>query len=145
MRAVIQRVKEAQVTVWGEVVAKIGQGLVVLLGVAPGDSMATAEQLADKIAHLRIFEDEAERMNLSVLDVGGAALVVSQFTLFADTSRGRRPSFIGAAKPDLAEPLVIAFAEMLIDRGVPTQTGVFGAHMQVGLVNDGPVTIMMEF
>ena len=145
MRAVIQRVKEAQVTVWGAVVAKIGQGLVVLLGVAPGDSMATAEQLADKIAHLRIFEDEAERMNLSVLDVGGAALVVSQFTLYADTSRGRRPSFIGAAKPDLAEPLVIAFAEMLIDRGVPTQTGVFGAHMQVGLVNDGPVTIMMEF
>jgi len=145
MRAVIQRVKEAQVTVGGEVVANIGQGLVVLLGVAPGDSMTTAEQLADKIAHLRILEDEAGKMNLSVMDVGGAALVVSQFTLYADTSRGRRPSFIGAAKPDLAEPLVTAFAEMLTDRGVPTQTGVFGAHMQVSLVNDGPVTIMMEF
>jgi D-aminoacyl-tRNA deacylase len=145
MRAVIQRVKEAQVTVEGEVVAQIGQGLVVLLGVAPDDSMGTAEQMADKIAYLRIFEDQAEKMNLSVLDVGGAALVVSQFTLYADTSRGRRPSFIGAAKPDLAEPLVIACAEMLADRGVPTQTGVFGAHMQVSLVNDGPVTIMMAF
>jgi D-aminoacyl-tRNA deacylase len=145
MRAVIQRVKEAQVTVEGEVVAQIGQGLVVLLGVAPDDSMGTTEQMADKIAYLRIFEDQAEKMNLSVLDVGGAALVVSQFTLYADTSRGRRPSFIGAAKPDLAEPLVIACAEMLADRGVPTQTGVFGAHMQVSLVNDGPVTIMMAF
>jgi D-aminoacyl-tRNA deacylase len=145
MRAVIQRVEEAQVTVGGEVVAQIGQGLVVLLGVAPGDSVGTAEQMADKIAHLRIFEDEAEKMNLSVLDVGGAALVVSQFTLYADTSRGRRPSFIGAAKPDLAEPLVITCAEMLADRGVATQTGVFGAHMQVSLVNDGPVTIMMAF
>ena len=145
MRAVIQRVKEAQVTVGGEVVAEIGGGLVVLLGVAPGDTMGTAEQLADKIAHLRIFEDEDEKMNLSVLDVGGEAIVVSQFTLYADTSRGRRPSFIGAAKPDLAEPLVTAFAEMLTDRGVPTQTGVFGAHMQVSLVNDGPVTITMEF
>ena len=145
MRAVIQRVKEAQVTVGGEIVAKIGQGLVILVGVAPVDSMATAEQLADKIAHLRIFEDEDEKMNLSVQDVGGEAIVVSQFTLYAGTSRGRRPSFIGAAKPDLAEPLVTAFAETLTHRGVSTQTGVFGAHMQVGLVNDGPVTIMMEF
>ena len=145
MRAVIQRVKEAQVTVESEVVARIGQGLVILVGVAPGDSMATAEQLAEKIAHLRIFEDEDEKMNLSVLDVGGEAIVVSQFTLYADTSRGRRPSFIGAAKPDLAEPLVTAFSETLTDRGVATQTGVFGAHMQVGLVNDGPVTILMEF
>lgn len=145
MRAVIQRVSEAQVTVGDEVVAKIGQGLVILLGVAPGDSMATAEQLADKIAHLRIFEDEDEKMNLSVLDVDGEAIVVSQFTLYADTSRGRRPSFIGAAKPDLAEPLVTAFADLLTDRGVSTQTGVFGAHMRVALVNDGPVTITMDF
>jgi len=145
MRAVIQRVSEAQVTVGDEVVAKIGQGLVILLGVAPGDSMATAEQLADKIAHLRIFEDEDEKMNLSVLDVDGEAMVVSQFTLYADTNRGRRPSFIGAAKPDLAEPLVTAFADLLTDRGVSTQTGVFGAHMQVALVNDGPVTITMDF
>lgn len=145
MRAVIQRATEAQVTVGNEVVGQIGQGLVVLLGVAPGDSMATAEQLADKIANLRIFEDDEEKMNLSVLDVGGEALVVSQFTLYADTSRGRRPSFIGAAKPDLAEPLVTAFTEMLIDRGIQTQTGVFGVHMQVSLVNDGPVTIIIEF
>lgn len=145
MRAVIQRVKEAQVTVGGDVVARIGQGLVVLVGVAPDDSIGTAEQLADKIAHLRIFEDEDEKMNLSVLDVGGEAIVVSQFTLYADTSRGRRPSFIGAAKPDLAKPLVSAFAEMLTHRGVSTQAGVFGAHMQVALVNDGPVTITMEF
>lgn len=145
MRAVIQRVTEALVTVENEVVGQIGQGLVVLLGVAPGDSMATAEQMVDKIANLRIFEDDDEKMNLSVLDVGGEALVVSQFTLYADTSRGRRPSFIGAAKPDLAEPLVTAFAEMLIDRGIQTQTGVFGAQMQVSLVNDGPVTIIIEF
>lgn len=145
MRAVIQRVREGRVTVEGEVVAQIGRGLVILLGVAPGDSMATAEQMADKIAYLRIFEDENEKMNRSLLDVGGEAIVVSQFTLYADTSRGRRPSFIGAAKPDLAEPLVTAFAEMLTNRGVPTLTGVFGAHMAVALENDGPVTIIMEF
>lgn len=145
MRAVIQRVKEAQVTVEEEVVAMIGQGLLILVGVAPGDSMTTAEQMADKIAHLRIFEDEDEKMNQSVLDVGGEVIVVSQFTLYADTSRGRRPSFIGAAKPDLAEPLVSALADTLTDRGVPSQTGEFGAHMQVWLINDGPVTITMEF
>jgi D-aminoacyl-tRNA deacylase len=145
MRAIIQRVTEAQVTVEGGVVAQIGHGLVILLGVAPGDTLATAQQMADKITYLRIFEDDNEKMNLSVLDVGGEAIVVSQFTLYADTSRGRRPSFIGAAKPDLAEPLVTAFAEMLIKRGVPTQMGVFGAHMVVALENDGPVTIIMEF
>lgn len=145
MKAVLQRVKRASVTVDGEVVAEIGKGLLILLGIAPEDSMNVAEQLADKIAHLRIFEDEAEKLNLSLLDVDGAAIVVSQFTLFADTSRGRRPSFIGAAKPDLAAPLVDAFAKMLADQGVPTQKGVFGAHMDVELVNDGPVTIMMEF
>jgi D-aminoacyl-tRNA deacylase len=145
MRAVIQRVSQSSVTVEGEVVAQIGQGLVILLGVAPTDSIAKAEQMTEKIAYLRIFEDENEKMNLSVLDVGGEAIVVSQFTLYADTSRGRRPSFIGAAKPDLAEPLVTAFTEMLTKRGVPTQTGVFGAHMAVALENDGPVTIIMEF
>jgi D-aminoacyl-tRNA deacylase len=145
MRAVVQRVREGRVSVEGEVVAQIGQGLVILLGVAPGDSVVTAEQMADKIAYLRIFEDENEKMNRSLLDVGGEAIVVSQFTLYADTSRGRRPSFVGAAKPDLAEPLVTAFAEMLTKRGIPTQTGVFGAHMAVALENDGPVTIIMEF
>ena len=145
MKAVIQRVTQGQVTVEGQVVAKIGLGLVILLGVAPGDSMATAEQMADKIAHLRIFEDENEKMNLSVLDVGGEAIAVSQFTLYANTNRGRRPSFIGAAQPDLAEPLVDAFAEQLSARGIPTQTGVFGAHMAVTLINDGPVTILLEY
>lgn len=145
MKAVIQRVSEGRVIVEGTVVAEIGQGLVILLGVAPEDSMATAEQMADKIAHLRIFEDDDDKMNRSGLDVGAEAIVVSQFTLYADTSRGRRPSFTGAAKPDLAEPLVNAFADLLSARGIPTQTGVFGAHMAVALVNDGPVTIMMEF
>lgn len=145
MRAVLQRVREASVTVDGEVVAEIGLGMVILLGVGPEDTMAIAEIMADKVAYLRIFGDEEGKMNLSLLDVVGSAIVVSQFTLFADTSRGRRPSFVGAAKPDLAEPLVDAFSKMLIDRGVPTQTGIFGAHMDVALVNDGPVTIVMEF
>ena len=145
MRAILQRVNEGSVTVDGEIVAEIGQGLVILLGIAPEDTMAIAEQLADKVAHLRIFEDEDEKMNLSVLDVAGAAIVVSQFTLYAEINRGRRPSFMGSAKPDLAEPLVEAFGQMLTDRGVPTQMGVFGAHMKVALVNDGPVTIMMDF
>ena len=145
MKAVIQRVTQGRVTVDGKIVAEIGHGLLILLGVAPEDTLTTVEQLADKIAHLRIFEDDQDKMNLSALDVGGEAIVVSQFTLYADTSRGRRPSFIGAAKPDLAEPLVEAFAEQLAARGVPTQTGVFGAHMDVSLVNAGPVTILMEF
>jgi len=145
MRAVIQRVSEGKVTVGGEIVAEIDKGLVILLGVAPGDSKATAEQMVEKISNLRIFEDENEKMNLSILDADGEAIVVSQFTLYADTNRGRRPSFIGAAKPDLAEPLVADFVQMLTKRGIPTQTGVFGAHMKVSLVNDGPVTIMMEF
>lgn len=144
MRIVLQRVKQGSVIVEGKKVASIGKGLVILLGIAPEDTISIAENLADKIAHLRIFEDAAEKMNRSVLDVNGEAIVVSQFTLFADTSKGRRPSFIGAAKPDLAEPLVSVFAQTLIDRGVPTQTGVFGAHMDVALVNDGPVTIVME-
>jgi D-tyrosyl-tRNA(Tyr) deacylase len=145
MKAVIQRVSEGSVTVEGKIVAEIGQGLVILLGIAPGDTADLAQQMVDKIAHLRIFEDEDEKMNLSALDVGAAAIVVSQFTLYADTSRGRRPSFVNAAKPDLAEPLVATFAQLLNERGVPTQTGVFGAMMDVALVNDGPVTIVMEY
>jgi D-aminoacyl-tRNA deacylase len=145
MKAVLQRVTSASVKVDGVVVAEIEKGLLILLGIAPGDSAAIAEQLATKIAHLRVFEDEGERMNLSLLDVGGAAIVVSQFTLFADTSKGRRPSFIGAAKPDIAKPLVESFASLLMDQGIPTQKGVFGAHMEVALVNDGPVTIVMEY
>ncbi len=145
MKAVIQRVSEGSVTVDGKVVAEIGQGLVILLGIAPEDTVVLAKQMVDKIAHLRIFEDEEEKMNLSALDVNAEAIVVSQFTLYADTSRGRRPSFIGAAKPDLAKPLVESFAHLLTDQGVPTQTGVFGAMMDVVLVNDGPVTIVMEY
>jgi D-tyrosyl-tRNA(Tyr) deacylase len=144
MRAVIQRVKQGKVTVEGEVVAEIGQGLVILLGVGPEDDLSNAELLADKIAFLRIFSDREGKMNLSVRDVAGEAIVVSQFTLFADTSRGRRPSFIGAGKPEIAEPLVEDFARFLAERDVPTQTGVFGAHMDVALINDGPVTIVME-
>jgi D-tyrosyl-tRNA(Tyr) deacylase len=145
MKAVIQRVSQGSVTVNGKTIAEIGQGFVVLLGIAPEDTLSVAEQMADKVVHLRIFEDAQEKMNLSLLDVGGEALVVSQFTLYADTSRGRRPSFIGAAQPDYAEPLVEAFVRMLVERGILTQTGVFGARMEVALVNDGPVTIVMEF
>ena len=145
MRAVIQRVNQGSVTVDGKIVAEIGVGLVVLLGVGPEDAREAADQLADKISTLRIFNDDEGKMNLSVKDLGGEAIVVSQFTLYADTSRGRRPSFIGAAKPDLAEPLVEDFSKMLGARGVPTQTGIFGADMKVSLVNDGPVTIVLEY
>lgn len=145
MRAVVQRVSEGSVTVDDRRVAEIGQGMVILLGIAPEDTPAIAEALADKLVHLRIFEDAEEKMNLSLLDVGGAAIVVSQFTLYADTRKGRRPSFIGAAKPELAKPLVEVFAGLLQARGVSTQTGVFGAQMEVALVNDGPVTIVMEY
>ena len=145
MRAVIQRVSEGSVTVEDHKVAQIGKGLVILLGIAPGDTEVNAEALADKLVHLRIFEDAEEKMNRSLLDVNGEAIVVSQFTLYADTRKGRRPSFTDAAKPDIAEPLVETFAGMLEARGVPTQTGVFGAMMEVALVNDGPVTIVMEF
>ncbi|HOM66884.1 MAG: D-tyrosyl-tRNA(Tyr) deacylase [Chloroflexi bacterium ADurb.Bin120] len=145
MKAVIQRVSQGRVTVDGQVVAEIGKGLVILLGVAPEDTLATVEQMTEKIAHLRIFEDDEGKMNLSALDVDGEAIVVSQFTLYADTRRGRRPSFIDAAKPEIAEPLVEACAEQLSARGIPTQTGVFGAHMDVALVNVGPVTILLEY
>lgn len=145
MRAVIQRVSEGQVEVDGQTVAQIGQGLVILLGIAPEDTPSQAEALADKLVHLRIFEDEAGKMNRSALDVAGEAIVVSQFTLFADTRKGRRPSFVGAASPEIAEPLVDAFVEMLRARGLPVQKGVFGAHMAVSLINDGPVTIVMDY
>lgn len=145
MKAVLQRVKQGSVMVDGKIVSKIDQGLMILLGVGSEDSITVVEQMVDKIANLRIFGDEEGKMNLSVLNVGGSAIVVSQFTLYGDTRKGRRPSFINAAKPELAEPLVEVFAQMLNKRGVPTQTGVFGAHMDVSLVNDGPVTIIMEY
>ena len=143
MRAVCQRVSRASVTVDGEVVGEIGRGWLVLLGVGPTDDEAVAARMADKIVGLRVFEDEAGKMNRSVVDVGGALLVVSQFTLYADTSRGRRPGFTGAALPAMAEPLVERFAEIVRERGLPVATGRFGAHMAVDLTNDGPVTIVL--
>ncbi len=144
MRALLQRVSHASVTVEGRKISEIGQGLLILLGVSPMDGEAQAEFLADKIVHLRIFEDEQGRMNLSVLDVKGEALVVSQFTLYADARKGRRPSFTDAAQPEIAEPLVERFVTALRNRGIPTQTGQFGEHMLVDLQNDGPVTIWLE-
>lgn len=144
MRALIQRVSRASVTVEGEVISRIGKGLVVLLGVGHGDGESQAKFLAEKIANLRIFEDEQGKTNLSILDVGGEVIVVSQFTLYADTSKGRRPSFIDAALPEIAEPLVDHIVELLRGHGVPTQTGKFGAQMEVEILNDGPVTIWLE-
>ncbi len=144
MRALIQRVSFGSVTVNDKTVAEIGTGLVILLGVGQGDTSAQADFLAEKIAHLRIFEDQQGKVNLSVLDKGGEAIVVSQFTLYADARKGRRPSFTDAAAPEAASPLVDQFAQMLRIRGVPTQQGVFGANMQVVIHNDGPVTIWLE-
>lgn len=144
MRVLIQRVQKGKVSVDNQTVAEIGHGLVLLVGVGPEDGESQAQYLTEKIANLRIFADEEGKTNLSVLDVGGAAIVVSQFTLYANTQKGRRPSFVGAAPPDIAEPLVKRFAEMLTDQGVPTQTGQFGAEMLVEIHNDGPVTIWME-
>jgi D-tyrosyl-tRNA(Tyr) deacylase len=144
VRVVLQRVSQGSVHVDGETVAEIGHGLVILTGIGPEDGAAQAQYLAEKIANLRIFADQQGKTNLSVLDVSGEAIVVSQFTLYADTRKGRRPSFINAAPPELAEPLVETFAEMLRQQGVPTQTGQFGAEMLVNIQNDGPVTIWME-
>jgi D-aminoacyl-tRNA deacylase len=144
MRALLQRVSRASVTVDGQILSEIGKGLLILLGIGHGDSEAQAEFLADKIANLRIFEDEQGKSNLSVLDIKGAAIVVSQFTLYADARRGRRPSFTDAALPEVAAPLVERFVELLRAQGVPTQTGKFGADMKVQIHNDGPVTIWLE-
>ena len=144
MRVVIQRVKRGKVSVAGETVAEIGDGLVILTGIGPEDGEAQAEYLAEKIANLRIFPDAEGKTNLSCLDVGGETIVVSQFTLYADTRKGRRPSFINAAPPELAEPLVERFAEMLRGQGVSTQMGEFGAEMMVEIHNHGPVTIIIE-
>jgi D-tyrosyl-tRNA(Tyr) deacylase len=127
-----------------KVISRIGEGLVVLLGIGHGDGDEQLTFLAEKIAHLRIFEDEQGKTNLSILDVKGEAIVVSQFTLYADTRKGRRPSFTDAALPEVAEPLVDRFVEKLRAHGVPTQTGQFGAHMSVEIHNNGPVTIWLE-
>jgi D-tyrosyl-tRNA(Tyr) deacylase len=144
MRALIQRVKSGKVTVGARTVAEITHGLVILLGIGQDDNEENARFLAEKISTLRIFEDDQGKFNLSVLDRGGAAIVVSQFTLYADIRKGRRPSFIDAAAPEIAEPLVEKFAEFLRARGISTQTGIFGAHMLVEIENDGPVTIWIE-
>ena len=144
MRVVVQRVASASVSVDGKTISGIDRGLLILLGVGPADTDEVARQLAKKIAAMRIFPDAEGKMNLSVREAGGAAIVVSQFTLYADTRKGNRPSFIGAAAPDLASPLCDRFVEYLTAEEVPTQTGEFGAHMQVSLVNDGPVTILLE-
>ena len=145
MRAVIQRVTHGKVSVEGRSVAEIGPGLMILLGIGPADTEAVARTMIEKIATLRIFEDQEGKINRSVLDVGGQAIVVSQFTLYADTRKGRRPSFTDAASPELARPLAERFAQLLAEQGVPTQTGEFGAHMLVEIANDGPVTIWLEY
>lgn len=144
MRAVIQRVSSASVAADGRTVGEIGAGLLVLLGVAQGDTEREAAWVADKIANLRIFEDDGGKMNLSVQEIGGGVLVVSQFTLLADCRKGRRPSFIGAAPPEEADRLYRMVAERLREAGLPVETGLFQARMQVSLVNDGPVTIVLE-
>jgi D-tyrosyl-tRNA(Tyr) deacylase len=144
MRAVVQRVSRASVTVGGEIVGAIGRGVLVLLGVTHDDGPEQADWLANKVAGLRIFEDGAGKMNLSLLDVEGEALVVSQFTLYGDARKGRRPSFVDAARPEAAEPLVQRFAEALRRRGISVDMGVFGARMRVEIHNDGPVTLILE-
>ncbi len=144
MKAVLQRVTQAWVDIDGERVAQIGQGLAVLLGVGRNDSENDARYLVDKISGLRIFEDEAGKMNLSVMDIAGEALIVSQFTLMANCRKGRRPGFDGAAPPDEAERLYNRFVDMLKETSIPTQTGRFQADMIYGIINDGPVTIIID-
>jgi len=144
MKAVLQRVKKGSVRVEGRALGDIEHGLVILLGIGPGDDADKARELAEQIAALRIFADEEGKMNLSVLDVAGEALVVPQFTLYADTSRGNRPSFTAAAPPAAARPLVDRFVSFLQETGVPTKSGRFGAYMMVEIHNDGPVTLILE-
>jgi D-tyrosyl-tRNA(Tyr) deacylase len=144
MRLLIQRVTHSSVTVDNQIVGRCGVGFCILVGVKSDDTQAEAKWLANKAANLRVFEDAAGKMNLSLLDVKGEALVVSQFTLYADAQRGRRPDFIDAARPEQAEPLIDYFVEQLRAEGVPVQTGVFRSMMQVEIHNDGPVTILLE-
>jgi D-tyrosyl-tRNA(Tyr) deacylase len=144
MRACLQRVARAQVTVDGEVCGRIDRGILVLLGVLQGDEEAAARQLAQKVAGMRIFDDAEGKMNLSVSDIGGGVLVVSQFTLAGDCRKGRRPSFDAAAQPEIAQRLYEVFAQAIAEQGIPVSTGRFRAHMMVELVNDGPVTFVVE-
>lgn len=144
MRVVVQRSKEACVSVEGEITGQISSGLVLLVGVTHHDTLADAAYVADKIVNLRIFEDENEKMNFSLLDVGGQILSISQFTLYGDCRKGRRPNFMDAAKPDHASQIYDAFNTILREKGVKVETGRFGAMMEVSLINDGPVTIIIE-
>lgn len=144
MRALIQRVSHASVTVDGRVTGRIGRGFVVLLGITHADGRAEADWVAAKIAGLRVFDDDAGKMNRSLADVDGQLLVVSQFTLYGDARKGRRPSFTDAAAPELAEPLIDYFVETLRDAGFTVATGVFGAHMDVEIHNEGPITMLIE-
>lgn len=144
MRAVIQRVKSASVTVDGKLVSEIGAGLLIFLGIAHDDTETELAYIANKVANLRIFEDEEGKMNCSLLETGGAALVVSQFTLYGDCRKGRRPSFINAARPELANALYEKFITALEKQNIPTQSGIFQAMMDVQLINDGPVTILLD-
>lgn len=144
MRAVVQKVSSSKVTVDGEVIGKIEKGLMVLLGVTHDDTSKDVDYMVDKVTNLRIFEDENEKMNLSLKDVGGEILAVSQFTLYGDARKGRRPSFSDAARPEVANPLYEEFVEKIKSQGINVGTGKFGAHMMVDLTNDGPVTILLE-
>ena len=144
MRAVIQRVQSASVVVDDSTVGAIGKGILVLLGVSPEDSKDSMQWMVNKMTQLRIFPDDAGKMNLSLLDVGGALLVVSQFTLYGDCRKGRRPNFMGAARPEKAEPLVDDFIEYARQLGIVVESGIFGAHMDVTLCNDGPVTLILD-
>ena len=144
MRAVVTRVASASVTIAGEVVGEIGRGFLVLLGVGPDDTEAQADKLADKIVGLRVFEDENEKMNRSLEDVGGQVLVISQFTLYGNCKKGRRPEFLAAARPELAVPLYEKFVALCRDKGFHVETGEFGASMEVESVNDGPVTLIVD-
>jgi D-aminoacyl-tRNA deacylase len=144
VRVVVQRVSRSEVRVDGKRVASGGPGLLILVGIGRGDAEDEPARMAEKVANLRIFEDEEGKMNRSITDVGGEAVVVSQFTLYGDASRGRRPSWIKAAPPEVADPAVERFAAALSSLGIPVQSGVFGAHMEVELVNDGPVTLVLE-
>ncbi|PID85946.1 MAG: D-tyrosyl-tRNA(Tyr) deacylase [Chloroflexi bacterium] len=144
MKALLQRVSKAKVTVDGQIVGDIGRGFVILLGVTHADTQREADWLANKVAGIRLFEDDQGKMNASLADVDGEFLVVSQFTLYGDARKGRRPSFSHAARPEQAEPLVDYFCEKLREKGFSVATGVFGAHMHVDIHNDGPVTLMIE-
>ncbi len=144
MRAVVQKVKEASVKVKGNVIAKVGKGILILLGIATDDSKNDCEYLANKIANLRIFPDENSLMNKSLIDINGSVLVVSQFTLLGDCRKGRRPSFSNAASPDIAKPLYEQFVEVLKEKKIHVETGIFQEMMEVYLINDGPVTLILD-